>query len=759
MCFNFNKYLKILITLIFVHLFNLDAVSQVDIRSLSSKTDTVDMGICFVGDSLITSFHIERTGIQDILIKQIGSVITRFSENDPTQIQHEEFVTRQREIVLDEANTSDTIEIIYLATDVLSLYPYGSREARLDLILFDANSDEIIASVTYMLIARKAEYYIDQYDKLLLLDSVYVDGYVRSKSLRIQNVWSEKLELFDAKTEIKSTEIFSDEFTFQDLQLPIKLSSGDSIQWQVNYHPKDLKSDTALMIYSFYPEPILFPDSTVTDTSLAVGFGVENNVRIISSNFIHSNGDKLIIDVGKIPAHNVTEVEFTLDNQGNIPLGIVSEIFEFILNPGNIELSLDNELNLLEFVDLNGHIQPKSVDSTKSYANIKILVKPNDYGEFEFRYRVRTDLAVRQIYGFPDDDQYIDVYIKGTSLLPRLLLESDVIEFGNVVTSSECPNLKTIDFLISNTGNDELYLWSLETKSSKPFSVDPHELRLGVGKDTSIKVSFSPDDLNVFTDTLMLRSVYQLNEVTYKIALTGTGIPRESTVLQISQDLIGKPGSRLSVPIKVQKENISYAKSFTTLLRYDRSILYYSGYDEIGTAVEGLASPDISVTDDGLSIDLEATKQFLSTDVLIYLNFDIYLGSKVVTELIFADSYFSDDICDDVLDIEIQNGIFTIDSVCGLNRKVYQRSNFNVQSVYPNPIKDNLYIKISSKEISDAIITIFNSYGETIIEEKKYTLNKGLTDLILDLSEISSGVYHVCIRSGVGIKYMAVVVD
>ena len=112
------------------------------------------------------------------------------------------------------------------------------------------------------------------------------------------------------------------------------------------------------------------------------------------------------------------------------------------------------------------------------------------------------------------------------------------------------------------------------------------------------------------------------------------------------------------------------------------------------------------------------TTYFLPNDTLIILKFHSYLGENISTPISFANPKVGDGICSNVLNIEKQNGLFTLDSVCGLDLKVSPISKpANIlKRVYPNPAIDKINIEYVLNESSSVQIAIYNIFAEKVKE-------------------------------------------
>ncbi|MCX8057606.1 MAG: T9SS type A sorting domain-containing protein, partial [Ignavibacteria bacterium] len=74
---------------------------------------------------------------------------------------------------------------------------------------------------------------------------------------------------------------------------------------------------------------------------------------------------------------------------------------------------------------------------------------------------------------------------------------------------------------------------------------------------------------------------------------------------------------------------------------------------------------------------------------------------------------------------------------------------FNLYQNYPNPFNPNTTIKFSLPEKSEVTLKLYNSLGQevkTLIDGKEF--DRGIHNLIVNLSEFSSGTYIYQIRAG-----------
>ncbi len=711
------------------------------IYTFSSLTDTVDLGACMVGDSLKAKFGWERDGDNNYSIRATGSIVISRSPNDPTAIQHEEFEeTIIGHLFLNSDNPKGEVDVFYFATEQIVPYPYGKREALLTMTLYDESGEYEAAVKEFILIARKSRHFIAKFDDTLSFDSVYVNTpNPSSLKLRLKNVWDEKLKLTGKETELLSSFI-QQEYTFNGLDLPIDLSPEDSVEWNVNYLPKDLKPDTVLMTFTFMPIPGN-PDSLVTDSAIVLGYGVNQEIKLKSANFEFINSDSLIINVGKIPIGRELEIEFSFENTGNIPIGIINQQL-IDVGPGQ---RVNGEFLPGGMAKEGLHLLSNLQSLTESIDTTGILITPLAKGPFTLHYKITTDIFNRNIKGLQEKDKYMDVYIKGEALMPQLIVESDTIDFGDVVTSDDCPASRTVFFKLSNTGNYPLEIFSIQPGFSVPFDVNTGRLTIQPGKYEEIEVTFSPENTGDYSDLLNISTNEPPESNNTSVYLTGSGVPKETISISLGDNISVKPGNKILIEIISDSSKISLAQDFFTRIFYDKSILYYAGMETTGTAVEGIsAEAYINEIPQGLELQMirSGNENFIPVKKIIKLKFDTYMGNNLKTDLLFANSRFGNENCDNIFEIIQTNKIVELDSICGIERKAYQKnSGLSIISISPEPLRENAKIIFKCPSNGFVNLNVFDVHGRRIISSTGINASKGENSAFIRLAQLQIGVY------------------
>ena len=74
-------------------------------------------------------------------------------------------------------------------------------------------------------------------------------------------------------------------------------------------------------------------------------------------------------------------------------------------------------------------------------------------------------------------------------------------------------------------------------------------------------------------------------------------------------------------------------------------------------------------------------------------------------------------------------------------------TSLNEVSIYPNPADHSATISVGLKEAMNFEISIFNSLGQSAIQNMKVSGMSGLNEVFIDLSKLNSGIYFYSVRS------------
>lgn len=87
------------------------------------------------------------------------------------------------------------------------------------------------------------------------------------------------------------------------------------------------------------------------------------------------------------------------------------------------------------------------------------------------------------------------------------------------------------------------------------------------------------------------------------------------------------------------------------------------------------------------------------------------------------------------------DGTWTISNIESVNFE-----GIEIITAYPNPGSEIVNVVINSSESAEASITLFDSQGKRI-KDDIYTFEKGFSTIVLDVTQLSSGMYHLIVRT------------
>lgn len=703
----------------------------------------IHLGPCYLLDTLYTDIILNNTGDIDLFMNgQAPSLIIYASPNQKSDLEFNQFnrespgMNPGNPFVL-KSNSTENFVIRYIPSNPL-INPLGINEANLQLALLSVNDAGIIEERTFLLRVNKTDKYLDGYYNEIFLDSVYVDPVKpyefnwKVKSTWSDNVIVEKQELFSQNAQLK------DEITVSEYNLPMQFPEKyKTIDWDIYYSPKDVGIDSSLFIISFKPLPDSHPDS-IDQTSLKIrALGVQQDIEIINSNYNFSNDTLKLGDLTIGRSYNIIT---DILNSGNLSINSLSESIKNELND-----DIYSDANILEGLINSTNFKPDSV------ARISFDFTPVKYGNFVYRYEIRTDIFDRKIFGTPASAENVYLYISGRGISPRLTSETDTLNFNNIILNSiDCPSERDTLLRIANNGNSKLRISDIITYPPFPaskFLITPNEMDIQPGKDTTVNVTFVSNDnqLNEYVEKLIfITNQYPPND-SIVVYLKAKTIPPVEANLSISRHLKAKPGSIINIPILIQNiedKPAAYATKFITKLRFNSSLMKFLGTVKYGTASEKSIA-EINDNFDELEISLIDNEFFDAKDTLIILRFKTYLGAAPSTELSFVNPVFGDNNCSKIMNTIVSNGLFMIDSVCGIEYKAlpFEENQLVFGFYEDNNNSGQLYFEIPYE--ADVSIEIFDIFGNRYKLSEYGTISKGTYNRSVDISNINNGVYLI----------------
>lgn len=720
-----------------------------------TQDSIVDYGMCLVGDSLTESFILKNTGT---VVLKLGTQDPSFYKGvDPSipghQYDFNEFnspVDNPQPSLID-VGKEDTLIMTYKASDTSLDYPAGKKFALLKLGLYDANIQEepdlsqLTVFDAFLLIARKTTHYIDGYENEWFFDSVYVNPSTKVPfTWLVKNVWTDSLRIDSANFKSLSP---NPEFEFSGDVLPMQIYPKNVRPWEITYNPKDLGGDSAVYSLQYKPHPKLYPDSIDYAIIKLHGIGVKQELSI---EYTETTPYGDILDFGEVWVGDSIETKTVLKNTGNLKFGTVSQ---------NILKNKKNERDSV-FTLLSGIKElPYHLDTLKITDTVKIKFSPKQRGTFISRYVINSDIASRKIKGIPAEGLNQIIYLKGTGIEPEISVASDTFDFGNVVLHLDCDSTDTLNITINNNGNTTLEIQDVSI--DPPFTpITPiSELTIPANSHKTLQIEFNAKETDIGNhfDTLFIvsRGVRPPKD-TLKIIVKASSVNPQETRLNIPINIKAKPGRLISVPIIVDKNNIEIARIFSDTLTFNPTLLRYSGYENIGTASDGAVPALLKIEPVGDSsrlsiyIEMPPNDNFEPRDTLIKLKFNTYLGDNISTSIAFANPKFSNGPCSKVLTPIDSNGIFSLDSICGLNLKAipFTTKQFRFEDIYPNPANEKIQFEYEMAFSTDIKINVYNSYGELVEKLIDSSLPSGTYLLTYPTNNMTPGIYYFEMQAG-----------
>ncbi len=515
--------------------------------------------------------------------------------------------------------------------------------------------------------------------------------------------------------------------------------------WKLKYHPGDRGLDSFLLQFKFRPYPQSDPDSIVTINGFLRGFGVEQDMYLFNAGHPIKRGIQGLpdtIDIGDIRVNNSREFFGVIENRGNLAFGSSSQSFTSI---ENISAGLSITQPLLSS---GNHIYPAETDT------FWLKCRPHDRGVFIAKYRLKSDISERGIFGVPPDARNVDIIIKGRGVEPELTVANDTLDFGNVVLNPPfcLPERDTV-INIHNSGNFPLIINDVRiTPAGAQFYVDKNEALIEPNTSESFTFTFSSRETGSFTADVTFIS-NELPEDKNKMFLSASGVQAEQAVVNMPV-IRSKPGMIVDIPIIIDKSKITLASNFRDTITFDETLLRFDDTNPESTASESakiFAHADNEEGTLALLIEMPVDEHFPVNDTLIKLRFRTYLGQRVSYPLSFSSPKFGNGKCEQVLNLSATNGLFALDSVCGLEVKAHERteSSFSLNLPYPNPAENNSFIEYETAFKTKVNIYIYNSYGEKVKSIVENELPAGEYRSGFSTASLSPGIYYCTMQAGI----------
>lgn len=738
-------------------------------HSDDKNKDTIDFGVVYLGDSVAQKFYLQNYTNKTfkVLGKSPSYIIKAIKGGD---LRYLHFLPKDNSnpiLEIKPKSEPDSV-IIYFRDKLNNDDATGLMEAIMELGMVDESFPEsdprhLIAADTFFLRGIKTDQLIAAYDEFINFDSVYIreTNQPAEKVWNLRNVWRERLKIESDFYELKTSKIGDGEISFETIDVPYELKArSEYFKYPARYKPLDFYGDTAIYQMYYYTDIDTNNKDRKLDTvtTLITGVGVKQDLRINSINYGNSfakstnpnEPNTWIIELGNIELDKEQLVSVIVQNPittSNIPIGKSSEIFTQKFNR-NDDISLEKA-----FISDGNFLVPGNLDT------ITFKIKPTTIGSFEFEYKLTTNLKNRKIYNYQNQDEVFKFIFKGVGSAAQIGVSNDSINFGSInIVVGDCPLSLTDSITIFNRGTSDMDIRFVTLTNFEGFEyVNNGVSTLKPNEKLDLKLIFTPKNEINYSEILGI--IYNIGnkEDTVKIYLFGTGISKLTTQLSINNYTF-KPGSELNIPILIEGNKINLASKFLATLRYDNTLIKYLGYKSTNTASQNLSIDSKAIEENvgkfnELKIELKTTENtnFLNSDTLIILRFNTFLGDVLDTEIEIFEPKIGNNNCPTIMEITKQNGNVAIDSICGLEYKVFDRSNrqkFVLNYPNPNPVNDRMELDFTVAFKTNINIEIYNTYGEIVYTIINQELEKGNYSKSLDITGFNSGLYLIRMKAG-----------
>ena len=718
-------------------------VAKPTIKPEFSLTDTVDLGITYKTDTLSrplrATFIINNDTDKRLRITDQNQTSAIFAIDLSGDQTFRQFIDdfNPFPIVTSPTNPVNSVFVQYLFPNVINEVE-NVNKCKYVCGLLDDNENMVVQD-TFTIIGRKTNKYVGAYEERINFDSVYIGNQFQiSKKWYVRNVWTTPQRIFKDDYKLVSSAITGVEITPQRLGSDIILAPDrEAVEWNFSYAPQDTKQDEAIYKLYFYPLESEGNTSKVDSVQTRItGVGVTQKLKVISvlsGHFLTFSDNKYTINLGNLRPGDKEIVSFVVQNEGNFPIGNKDESF---VNSRN------DKITLLNGISSKKHLYQTQADT------VDIEFTAGSGGNINFKYLFESDIMERRIAGAQKANSFFEVNFTGTVRQPIVLMNKDSIDFGFVTISNDvnCNSLVTQTLQIKNIGNETLSIFNIIPRDEANYSVSYLKSELAPLDTSIITISYEPSiPGNHRSELLIITNATNPYDTNY-VELIASGVPQADIILKIDS-VHTLPGTEVLIPIIVEKSKIINANKYTDVLRYNRTLLQFIEPIFMNTASTS-ASIDthFKLNQEGnleINIKRQSEENFLASDTLVILKFATFLGNAKYTNIDFTDSKFSNINCDKLFEIKPHRGIYEIDSVCGLDFKLYGAEGVAIAYISPNPIESISKVSIYTPVEITLDIQIANTLGEIEMNLRNTKLNQGSNEIEIDFSSLSSGVYNI----------------
>jgi hypothetical protein len=554
-----RKLMTIFLAMICISVgFTVEIMAQsiiISVDGINQEADTLDFGARTVNNPKVDSFLIVNNTKDTLYIPYDPLYLNRVNaipfDNTFAEFQIDTNQLRTRPfIILPQSTFAIKVNFKVDTADKGAGFETDQsfKKARIFINLCKiADTSTIVASDTIYLLGDRTSKFMKPSDSVIVFDTMYI-GSTKADTLIIYNgTATETLDL-NIKNNVKDS-VYINPSNIGQFPLP----PNEKKVIPINYTVRSLEDSLKENVLTITSVPGSKSQSEVSNIDLKTFVAFQQFE-------IDSNSTMNVNPVNKVGILNRNTV-ILLDT---ISIGNISNSYGIVLrNNGNIQLNIDSvvisgDTNgfLFDFSTFNKNLSPTI--ATRSSVSFKPQKQPGNWSATLTFY---TDLRKR----FPDqqlekDIDIIQVTIKGIAKAakPDFKSLSDTCEIIYVSQKIECNPGCTRTFILKNTGDAELKIDSIVFANNiVEFNTENRKTIIKPDESDTIKVRLLPGSkAGIFSNIL---SVFT-NTGTFSDSVSFTSIPT-SAIITIDT-VEASPGDIISIPIKVQSEQLIRAQYF-----------------------------------------------------------------------------------------------------------------------------------------------------------------------------------------------------
>lgn len=267
---------------------------------------------------------------------------------------------------------------------------------------------------------------------------------------------------------------------------------------------------------------------------------------------------------------------------------------------------------------------------------------------------------------------------------------------------------------------------------------------VGIGQSLPVQLRFTPNLRTSFTSSVLF--TVQEDGSQYRAQITGLGVLPSATLQ--SDTLTVVPGQEITIPIRLGATlffNQITENTISVQVRFNASALQPIGATPQGRIVNNTVTslPERVIT---LDIPRSGTQNILQT-----LQFKAALGNTTATAFILENAR----VASGNADIQTANGLIRF---AGLNQaggtRLYwtEQGRIRIQSVSPNPVADQITLRITAEESESVSLSLVNMIGTTeqILWQGMVQAGENTLDLVPE--KLPQGMYSLILRTAHGYR-------